>query len=278
MNQLDTARRAQVLKALAEGMSLRGTARLTGVARMTIEKLLRDLGTACTRYQDEHLRNLTAKRVQCDEIWAFCNAKKRNVMAEIVREAPGRRRRVDLDSYRRRFQARSVVARSPGRDAGSAYTFMQDVASRLRHRVQLTTDAHKPYLVAVKDAFGLDVDYSVLQKLYGADPEPQKRYSPAKYIGVRAETITGSPNPKHVSTSYVERQNLTMHLRRFTRLTDAFSKKAKNHAFAVAIHFIWYNFAKIHQTPRSTPAMAAGVTDHVWEAEEIVGLLDRPSN
>ena len=152
---------------------------------------------------------------------------------------------------------------------------MHDVASRLKHRVQLTTDAHKPYLSAVEDAFGLDVDYSVLQKIYGADPEPQKRYSPARCIGVKCETVTGDPDSKHISTSYVERQNLTMrmHLRRFTRLTNAFSKKAENHAYAVAIHFMWYNFAKIHQTLRITPAMAAGVTDHVWDAEDIVALI-----
>ena len=153
---------------------------------------------------------------------------------------------------------------------------MTDVASRLKHRVQLTTDAHKPYLSAVEDAFGLDVDYSVLQKVYGADPEPQKRYSSAKCRGVKCETIMGNPDPKHISTSYAERQNLTirMHLRRLTRLTNAFSKKAENHACAVAIHFMWYNFAKIHQTLRITPAMVAGVTDRVWDAEDIVRLLD----
>ena len=275
MNRLDTARRAQVLKALAEGMSLKGTARLTDVARMTVEKLLRDLGAACMAYQDEHLRNLTCRRVQCDEIWAFCYARKKNVTPEIAKKHPDAGdvwtwTAIDVDS---KLVLSWLVA---GRDAGAAYTFMMDVASRLKHRVQLTTDAHKPYLAAVEDAFGLDVDDSVLQKVYGADPEPQKRHSPAKCLGVKCETVTGNPDQKHISTSYVERENLTMrmHLRRFTRLTNAFSKKAENHACAVAIHFMWYNFAKIHQTLRITPAMAAGVTDRVWDAEDIVRLLE----
>ena len=205
----------------------------------------------------------------------FCYAKKKNVTPEIAEKHPDAGdvwtwTAIDADS---KLVLSWLVA---GRDAGSAYTFMTDVASRLKHRVQLTTDAHKPYLSAVEDAFGLDVDYSVLQKVYGADPEPQKRYSPAKCLGVKCETIMGNPDPKHISTSYVERQNLTMrmHLRRFTRLTNAFSKKAENHAYAVAIHFMWYNFAKIHQTLRITPAMATGVTDRVWDAEDIVRLLD----
>jgi IS1 family transposase len=275
MNRLDTKRRAQVLKCLCEGTSLRATARITGVARMTIEKLLRDVGAACARYQDEHLRNLTAKRVQCDEIWAFCYAKKKNVTQEIADKHPDAGdvwtwTAIDADS-------KLVLSWLVGsRDLDAAYTFMQDVAGRIRNRVQLTTDAHKPYLSAVEDAFGSDVDFAILQKVYGADPEPQKRYSPAKCLGVTSKAITGDPDPKHISTSYVERQNLTMrmHMRRFTRLTNAFSKKAENHAYAVAIHFMWYNFAKIHQTLRITPAMAAGVTDRVWDADDIVRLLD----
>lgn len=273
MNRLDTARRASVLKALAEGMSLRGTARLTGVARMTIEKLLRDLGKACLVYQDKALRDLTCKRVQCDEIWAFCYAKKKNVTEKIAEKHPDAGdvwtwTAIDADS-------KLVLSWLVGsRDAGAAYTFMTDVASRLKHRVQLTTDAHKPYLAAVEDAFGADIDYSILQKLYGADSD-EKRYSPAKCIGTTCKTVTGDPDPKHVSTSYVERQNLTMrmHMRRFTRLTNGFSKKAENHVYAVAIHFMWYNFAKIHTTLRVTPAMEAGVTDRVWDAEDIVALL-----
>jgi IS1 family transposase len=275
MNRLDTARRAHVLKALAEGMSLRGTARLTGVARMTVEKLLRDLGTACAVYQHQTLRNLTCKRIQCDEIWSFCYAKKKNVTAEIARKHPDAGdvwtwTAIDADS---KLVPSWLVG---SRDAGAAYEFMQDVASRVRHRVQLTTDAHRPYLSAVEDAFGADIDYAVLQKIYGTDPENETRYSPAKCLGTKCETIQGTPDAKHISTSYVERQNLTMrmHMRRFTRLTNAFSKKAENHAHAVAIHFMWYNFVKIHGSLRMTPALAAGVTDRLWEAEDIIKLLE----
>ena len=251
MNRLDTNRRAQVLKALAEGMSLRGTARLTGVARMTVEKLLRDLGAACTSYQDRALRNLSCRRVQCDEIWAFCYAKRKNVTPAIAEKHPDAGdiwtwTAIDADS-------KLVLSWLIGsRDAGAAYEFMQDVASRLRHRVQLTTDAHKPYLSAVEDAFGADIDYAMLQKLYGPDPAGEKRYSPAQCIGTRCETITGAPDPKHISTSYVERQNLTMrmHMRRFTRLTNAFSRKLENLRWSVAIHFVLHNFARVHQTLR----------------------------
>ncbi len=275
MNRLDSARRVQVLKALAEGMSLRGTARLTGVARMTIEKLLRDLGAACAAYQDQALRNLHCRRIECDEIWAFCYAKRKNVTQAIAEKHPDAGdvwtwTAIDADS-------KLVLSWLVGsRDAGAAYTFMQDVASRLTNRVQLTTDAHKPYLAAVEDAFGSDIDYAVLQKIYGTDPDAEKRYSPAKCLGLKCDAITGNPDPKHISTSYVERQNLTMrmHLRRFTRLTNGFSKKAENHAHAVAIHFMWYNFVKVHQTLRMTPAMAAAVTDRLWEAEDVIALLD----
>ncbi len=273
MNRLDTNRRAQVLKCLAEGMSLRGTARITGVARMTIEKLMRDLGAACAKYQDEHVRNLTVKRIECDEIWAFVFAKKKNVTPKIAERHPDAGdvwtfTAIDADS-------KLIVSWLVGsRDLLAATTFMQDVASRVKNRVQLTTDAHRPYMSAVDDAFGPDIDYAILQKLYGKDQE-ETRYSPAKCIGIDLRIVSGNPDPKHISTSYVERQNLTMrmHMRRFTRLTNAFSKKAEMHAHAVAIHFMWYNFAKIHTTLRITPAMAAGVTDRVWDAEDIVQLL-----
>lgn len=273
MNRLDTPTRAHVLKCLAEGTSLRGTARITGVARMTVEKLMRDLGKACTQYQDEKFRGLTSRRVQCDEIGAFVYAKKKNVTTEISEKHPDAGdvwtwTAIDADSK----LAISWLVGS--RDADAAHAFMTDVASRLKHRVQLTTDAHKPYLSAVEDAFGAEIDYAVLQKLYGADQD-EKRYSPAKCIGVKCDTIQGEPNPKHISTSYVERQNLTMrmHMRRFTLLTNAFSKKTEMHAHAVAVHFMWYNFVKIHQTLRMTPAMAAGVTDRLWEAEDVIRLL-----
>ena len=161
------------------------------------------------------------------------------------------------------------------RDLETAYEFMQDVAGRLKHRVQLTTDGHKPYLAAVEDAFGADIDYAVLQKIYRQDANPEKRYSPAVCLGCKVETVTGQPDPKHISTSYVERQNLTMRMsiRRFTRLTNAFSKKIENHAAGVALYFMYYNFGRVHQTLRVTPAMEAGVSDHVWSIEEIVGLL-----
>jgi IS1 family transposase len=247
---------------------------MTGVARMTVEKLLRDLGKACAEYQNTHLRNLSCRRVQCDEIWAFIYAKKKNVTAEIIEAHPDAGdawtwTAIDADS-------KLVLSWLVGsRDAGAAHAFMTDVASRLRHRVQLTTDGHTPYLSAVEDAFGGDIDYATLTKLYGADPQAEKRYSPAVCLGCEVKTVHGEPNPKHISTSYVERQNLTMrmHMRRFTRLTNAFSKKIEMHAYSVALHFMYYNFAKIHQTLRVTPAMEAGVSDHVWSLDEVVALL-----
>ncbi|MCX6537438.1 MAG: IS1 family transposase [Acidobacteria bacterium] len=276
MNKLSTEDRVRVVAALVEGCGLRATARMTGVARMTVEKLLRDLGAASVRYQDEHLRNLHCRRIQCDEIWCFVYAKQKNVTAKIAATHPDAGdiwtwTALDADS-------KLIVSWLVGaRDAGSAYEFMQDVASRLRHRVQLTTDGHTPYLAAVEDAFGADIDYAMLQKIYGSDPIAEKRYSPAVCLGAIARPITGNPNPKHISTSYVERQNLTMrmHMRRFTRLTNGFSKKVEMHAHAVALHFLYYNFAKIHQTLRVTPAMEAGISDHVWTITEIVALLDR---
>ncbi len=274
MNRLSTDKRAAVVAALVEGNSLRATARITGVARMTVEKLLRDLGAACARYQNRTLRNLPCKRLQCDEIWSFVYAKQKNV-------PPSKQGQfgygdvwtwtaIDADT-------KLCVAWLVGsRDAGAAYTFMMDVASRLRGRTQLTTDAHRPYLSAVEDAFGVEIDYAMLQKLYGSDPAAEKRYSPAKCLGCKVETIAGEPDPKHISTSYVERQNLTMrmHMRRFTRLTNAFSKKVEMHAHSVALHFMYYNFGKIHQSLRVSPAMEAGVSDRLWNIEEIVGLLD----
>jgi IS1 family transposase len=273
MNRLSTAERARVVSCLVEGNSLRATSRMTGVARMTVEKLLRDLGTACERYQGDALRNLSCKRVQCDEIWSFCYAKAKNVPAD----KKGTFGYGDIWTWTA-ICADTKLAVSwlvSTRDAGAAHDFMSDVASRLRYRVQLTTDAHRPYLSAVEDAFGADIDYAVLQKIYGQEPNPEKRYSPAVCLGCKVETVTGQPDPKHISTSYVERQNLTMrmHMRRFTRLTNAFSKKVENHAHSVALHFMYYNFAKVHQTLRVTPAMEAGIADHVWSIEEIVALL-----
>jgi IS1 family transposase len=273
MNRLSTAERARIVSCLVEGNSLRATARMTGFARMTIEKLLRDLGTACTVYQNEHVRGLRSARIQCDEIWSFCYAKRKNVTTKIAEKHPDAGdiwtwTAIDADS---KLVLSWLVA---GRDAGAAYAFMQDVASRLKHRVQLTTDGHKPYLSAVEDAFGGDVDFATLQKLYGTDAEDEKRYSPAKCIGVDCKIVQGDPDPSYISTSYVERQNLTMrmHMRRFTRLTNAFSKKVEMHAAAVALHFMHYNFGRIHQSLRVTPAMEAGVSDHVWSTTEIAAM------
>jgi IS1 family transposase len=274
MNKLSTEQRVRVVSALVEGCGLRATARMTGVARMTVEKLLRDLGAACSMYQDEHLRNLRCRRIQCDEIWCFVYAKQKNVTVTISAVHPDAGdiwtwTALDADT---KLMVSWLVG---SRDAGAAYEFMQDVASRLQNRVQLTTDGHIPYLAAVEDAFGSDIDYAMLQKIYGSDPSAEKRYSPAVCLGSLARPITGNPDPKHISTSYVERQNLTMRMsmRRFTRLTNGFSKKVEMHAHSVALHFMYYNFAKIHQTLRVTPAMEAGVSDHVWSLEELVGLL-----
>jgi IS1 family transposase len=273
MNKLSTAKRVAVVKALVEGCSIRATVRMTGVAKNTVSKLVLDLGAACTRYQNERLVNLPCHRLQCDEIWSFVGGKDKNLSQEKKDAGLGSIwtwTALDADT---KLIASWLVG---SRDAGSAYEFMQDVASRLRGRVQLTTDGHKPYLSAVEDAFGSDIDYATLQKLYGADPSEEKRYSPAQCIGVDCKIVTGDPDPKHISTSYVERQNLTMRMsmRRFTRLTNAFSKKIENHAAAIALYFMYYNFGRVHQTLRVTPAMEAGVSNHVWSVEEIVSLLD----
>lgn len=271
-NRLPVAKRVAVVSALCEGNSIRATVRMTGVAKNTIVKLLVALGAACTRYQDETLRNLPCKRLQCDEIWAFVGGKDKNISEE--------KREAGLGSVWTWTCIDADTKLIPSwlvgsRDAGTAYEFMSDVASRLRSRVQLTTDGHKPYLAAVEDAFSADIDYATLTKIYGNDPESEKRYSPAKCLGIKCDVVEGDPNPKHISTSYVERQNLTMRMsmRRFTRLTNAFSKKVENHAAAVALYLMFYNFARVHQTLRVTPAMEAGVSDHVWTIDEIVGLL-----
>ena len=245
---------------------------MTGVAKNTIVKLLVALGAACTRYQDATLRNLPCKRLQCDEIWAFVGGKDKNLSDE--------KREAGLGSVWTWTCIDADTKLIPSwlvgtRDGGTAYEFMMDVAGRMRGRVQLTTDGLTVYLAAVEDAFGADIDYATLTKIYGNDPEGEKRYSPAKCLGCDTKIVTGDPDAKHISTSYVERQNLTMRMsmRRFTRLTNAFSKKVENHAAAVALYFMYYNFARIHQTLRVTPAMEAGVAQHVWSIEEIVGLL-----
>lgn len=275
MNRLTTVERTAVVAALVEGNSLRGTARLTGVARMTVEKLLRDLGTACTTYHNAHVRNLQSQRIQCDEIWSFIGAKEKNVPEKKRGEWGDCWTWTALDA-----DSKLVVSYAVGpRTAATAYDFMADVASRLKRRVQLTTDGLRAYLTAVEYAFGMDVDFAILEKHYGAaapaSANAAARYSPARFTSAKRAVVSGDPHPRHISTSYVERQNLTMrmHMRRFTRLTNGFSKKVEMHAHAVALHFMHYNFCKIHQTLRVTPAMEAGLTDHAWELHEIVNLL-----
>jgi IS1 family transposase len=274
MNKLSTERRTHIVSALVEGNSIRATCRMTDTAKGTVLKLLADVGQACAEYQDEAFRNLPCRRVQCDEIWSFVYAKAKNV-PEKMRGTSGVG---DVWTWTALCADTKLVPSwlVGSRDAWTAGAFIEDLASRLAHRVQLTTDGNTVYLEAVEGAFGADVDYAMLQKIYGADPEAEKRYSPAKCVGTRSEIIMGRPDLRHVSTSYVERQNLTMRMsmRRFTRLTNAFSKKVENLAAAVALHFAHYNLVRIHQTLRVTPAMEAGVTDRLWSVKDIVGLLD----
>ena len=273
MYTLSQEKRIAVLAALVEGNSIRATVRMTGVAKNTVVKLLVDLGRACEDYQRRTLVNLRSRRIQCDEIWSFCYAKEKNVTPAMLERGWAGDvwtwTAMDADS-------KLIVSWLVGaRDAGYAQAFVEDVAFRLATRTQLTTDGNHLYRRPVEDAFGMDVDYAMLVKLYGAPQEPEKTYSPAKCIGCRKHAIAGSPDPAHISTSFVERQNLTMrmNMRRFTRLTNAFSKKIENLEAAVAIHFMYYNFCRVHQTLRVTPAMEAGVSDHVWTLAEVVGLL-----
>src|ERR1035437_3805876 len=275
MNRLDPVKRAQVVAALVEGCSIRSTVRMTGVAKNTVAKLLIQLGAACSDYLDAALVNLPAKRVQCDEIWSFVGAKDKNVpdqrKDEVGIGSAWTWVAIDADS---KLICSWLVGK---RDPGCATEFIQDLAARLRNRVQLTTDGLKCYLTAVPDGFGSDIDYAMLIKIYGNDPEGEKRYSPAVCTGCKKQTKIGDPDEKHVSTSYIERQNLTMRMgmRRFTRLTNAFSKKLENHIAAIAIHYMYYNYCRIHQTLRVTPAMEIGISNHVWSIEEVISLLDK---
>jgi IS1 family transposase len=272
MNRLTIEKRAAILGMLVEGNSLRATSRLADVSINTVTKLLVDLGAACAEYHDGHIRNVRAQRIQCDEIWCFVGAKAKNVTPAKQAQGWGDTwtwTAIDSESKL------CVSYRIGGRDGAIAYEFMRDLASRLANRIQLTTDGHRVYLNAVEDAFGSEIDYAMLVKIYGHDGTDDSRYSPAECIDCKPIAITGHPDPKHISTSFVERQNLTMRMgmRRFTRLTNGFSKKIQNHAAMVAIHFMHYNFARVHKTLRITPAMAAGLADHVWSLEEIVMLL-----
>jgi len=274
MNKLSTDKRTQIVAALVEGNSMRSVSRMTGVARNTINSLLIDLGTACSEYQDEAFRNLSCKRVQCDEIWSFVGAKEKNTTADKKREGWG-----DVWTWVAMDADTKIVPCwfVGQRDAGCAYHFIHDLAGRLASRVQLTTDGNKAYLSAVEDAFGCEIDYAMLVKIYGDTPEGgEVRYSPAQCMGARKANISGKPDFKHISTSFVERQNLTMRMsmRRFTRLTNGFSKKVENHEHMLALHYMYYNFCRIHQTLRVTPAMEAGDSQHLWSLDEIISLLD----
>lgn len=275
MNKLDTKTRVQILNMLVEGVSMRAISRMTGVSINTVTKLLVDAGQICAAYHSRTVMNVKAQRVQCDEIWSFNYAKEKNVKA--AKSAPRHAgdvwtwTAIDADS-------KLIVAYLVGTcDADAATEFMHEVAGRLADPVQLTTDGHGAYLRAVESAFGMDVDYAMLVKIYGKSPDAVKgRYSPAECIGAKKTPIMGSPDEAHVSTSYVGRSNLSlrMHNRRFTRLTNAFSKKIDNHIYMLSLYFVFYNFCRVHKTLRVTPAMAAGISDTVRDVEWIVGMID----
>jgi len=278
MNKLSRHKRSQILHLLVEGNSLRSTSRIADVSLNTVIKLLIDAGKACEEHHDKHVRGVTANRVQCDEIWSFIGVKAKNRAKS--------RRAIDptagdvwtwtaIESDTKLIISYLVG----GRDAEYAMMLMDDLRQRVTTRLQLTTDAHAPYLQAVEDAFGADVDFAQLVKIYSqppASPEAARRYSPSECLGTRKNRVTGSPDPNYISTSYVERNNLTlrMAIRRFPLQTNAFSKKIENHAYAVALHMTFYNFARIHRTLRVTPAMAAGISDRVWDIEDIVDLIE----
>jgi IS1 family transposase len=276
MNRLSTEKRVQVVAALVEGNSINATVRMTGVAKHTVLNLLRDLGYACAEYHHQNVRALRVKRLQADEIWAFVGAKKKNASPEQRAEGWGDAWTwVGIDADTKLVVSYLVALR----DKGCAFDFIQDCADRIIGRPQITTDALKAYPDAIEAAFGADADYAQLHKIYGAPGEDEaRRYSPSTIIGADMKVVSGNPDPKHVSTSFVERQNLTMrmHMRRFTRLTNGFSKKLENHAHAVALHFMYYNFCKVHKTLKVTPAMEAGLTDHVWSLKELCDLLPEP--
>jgi IS1 family transposase len=282
MNKLSTEKRAQILHCIVEGNSLRATARLTDTAINTVVNLMIDAGKACSAYQDKAMRNLNCKHLQCDEIWSFVGCKQKNATTrEHMKKSWG-----DVWTWTALDAETKLVPcwYIGTRDAGAAYHFMHDLAGRLAHRVQLTTDGHKAYLGAVETAFGAEIDYAQLQKIYGSEGGPkdnaQIRYSPAQCMGARKAVISGMPDYRHVSTSQTERQNLSMRMgmRRFTRLTNAFSKKLENLEHNVALYFMHYNFCRIHMSLRVTPAMEAGISDHVWTMAEIVALIDNDSN
>lgn len=278
MRKLASSDRARILHLLCEGMSIRAITRTTGASKNTVAKLLIDAGQACAAYHDQFVRRVEASRIQVDEIWTFTYAKQKNLTKAKAApdEAGDTWTWTAIDA-----ETKLIVSWMVGtRDADTALDLMHDLRSRLRNRVQLTSDGLVTYLTAVEAAFGEDVDYAQLVKIYG-EPRfgtgPERRYSPGECCATKKRRIAGNPNPSHVSTSFVERQNLTMrmHMRRFTRLTNAFSKKVENHAYAVALHMMYYNFVRLHQSLRVTPAMAAGVTDRLWEIGDIVALIEK---
>jgi IS1 family transposase len=274
MNQLSTAKRAQIVAALLEGCSIRSIVRISGCSKNTIAKLLVELGAACSNYMDKTLVNLKCERIQCDEIWSFVGAKQKNVTPELLERNPHAGdvwTWVAMDAETKLVCSWAVG----GRDWNTAEHFVRDLESRLANRVQLTSDGNRLYFHAIKSAFGNDIDYAVLRKIYGGGYTSEGRYSPPECVGCDKLPKIGNPDPKHISTSYVERQNLTMRMqmRRFTRLTNAFSKKIENHIASLAIHYMHFNFVRIHQTLRITPAMAAGVTNRLWSLQEMVELL-----
>lgn len=274
MNKLTPSKRAKVLHMLCEGSSINSITRIEKVGKNTVLRLLADAGKACMTYHDETVRGLKSARVEVDEIWSFCYAKDKNVAAaKAAPEGAGDVwvwTAIDSDS-------KLIVSYLVGdRDGEHAVAFIQDVADRIDTRVQLSADGLNHYIGAVEDAFGEDVDFAQIHKMYGNAKGERGRYSPAAVTGIKKRRIQGRPDPALVSTSYVERQNLTMrmHMRRFTRLTNAFSKKVENHAYAVALHMTYYNFVRLHKTLRVTPAMAAGVETRLWEIGDIVKLIE----
>lgn len=275
MNKLSTTERARILHLLFEGMSIRSITRTERVGKNTVIRLMIDAGRACVAYHDEHVRNLKAKRIQVDEVWSFIYSKQKNVAtAKSAPDGAG-----DAWTWTAiDAQTKLLVSYFVGsRDGDCAAWFISDLASRLANRAQLTSDGHKAYLEAVEGAFGADIDYAMLVKLYGASSDSAKgRYSPAECTGAIKTQIEGKPDTKHISTSYVERSNLTVRMqnRRFTRLTNGFSKKFENHAYSVALFAMFYNFCRIHKTLSVTPAMEAGVTERLWEVADIVGLVE----
>jgi len=274
MNQLTREKRIRVLAALVEGNSIRSTVRMTGISKNTVTKLLCDIGRVCEQYQNKVMVDLPCNRIQVDEIWSFCHSKEKNVPEELK----GHLGYGDVWTWVAIDADTKLVPTwlIGGRDAGWATAFLKDLAKRLRHRVQLTSDGHRAYLSAVEDAFGGEVDYATLIKLYGKERKAEQKYSPTPMVGCQLAVINGNPDTRHISTSYVERQNLTMrmNMRRFTRLTNGFSKKVENLHWAVSLHFMYYNFCRIHKTLKVTPAMEAGVSDHLWELGDIVELLE----